>query len=363
MPRSPWRVLAVAVASSLVASSALFVAAAPTATAQPNDDQLATAPPIDTAKAVGAGTKWVRTFSDQFDGKRIDPNKWATRQDGSLAGKRLCSAPAPGNVTVKDGKLRLTMKRARSKTLVARANHLARAAQKKARSQSIRHAKAALARAKTQQRKARTFKAKRAAATVRNKADNALRNARAMKVNGCSRGVYTNAAIGTAGKFSVKSGLVAARIKFPRGQGMHGAAWLKSNSGHELDFIESYGYGKGVTSVVHIPSRGKLVQIPGTPDAVYVAKSSVSRSSWWSKYHVFSLEWNAKRMIFRIDGQITRTITRKTGVRPYYLVLSLFSSDWELPLLTSPDRRSPGVKKTKLPSSMLVDWVRVWKKA
>lgn len=457
MSRSSWRVVAVAVGSSLVASSGLFVAGtAPAAIAQPNEGRGATAlrtdtksrltvqPPaygkrvvvfasfskphalrnrpvtlerkaagstwrkvksarmnakgqveihltgsasaqydrytyraIATRYAVGkrtrgsvttrsvrAGSQWVRTFDDQFSGRTIDPNKWTTRQDGALYGLRLCSAPTPANVAVKGGKLHLAMKKAKDKTFITRANRSARAAQKSARSAALRQAKSALVKAKAKQRKARTSTAKRAAAAARKKAENALRAARAMKVNGCSHGVYTNAAIGTAGKFSVKSGLVSTRIKFPRGQGMHGAAWLKANnSGHELDFIESYGYGKGVSTVVHVPVGGKLVRIPGTPDAAYVARSLVKRSSWWNDYHVFSMEWNAKQMIFRIDGQVTRTITRTTGSHPYHVVLSLLSSDWELPLLRNPDKRSPGVKKTKLPSSMVVDWIRVWERA
>lgn len=56
-------------------------------------------------------------------------------------------------------------------------------------------------------------------------------------------------------------------------------------------------------------------------------------------------------------------ITKKTALRKYYLVLSLLSSDWELPLLTKPGQGAKGVKKTTLPSSMLVDWAQAWEKA
>jgi hypothetical protein len=38
--------------------------------------------------------------------------------------------------------------------------------------------------------------------------------------------------------------------------------------------------------------------------------------------------------------------------RPQFLILSLLSSDWELPQLD----------RTSLPADMKVDWVRVWQR-
>jgi hypothetical protein len=74
--------------------------------------------------------------------------------------------------------------------------------------------------------------------------------------------------------------------------------------------------------------------------------------SWWSRYHVFSVDWTSSGYVFRIDGQITWRSSKAVSRRPQFLILSLLSSDWELPQL---DRRS-------LPADMKVDWVRVWQR-
>jgi hypothetical protein len=54
--------------------------------------------------------------------------------------------------------------------------------------------------------------------------------------------------------------------------------------------------------------------------------------------------------IFRIDGVETWRTTRGISRQQQYLILSLLTSDWELPQL---DRKS-------LPTTMRVDWVRAW---
>ena len=75
------------------------------------------------------------------------------------------------------------------------------------------------------------------------------------------------------------------------------------------------------------------------------------------------MEWNTQWFEFRVDGKVTKRIAKPTDIRQYFVVLSLLSSDWELPLLTKPGKGAKGVKKATLPSSMLVDWVQVWEKA
>ena len=61
--------------------------------------------------------------------------------------------------------------------------------------------------------------------------------------------------------------------------------------------------------------------------------------TWWSRYHVFSVDWTASGYVFRIDGTITWRSSKAVSKVPQYLILSLLSSDWELPQLTG--RRCP----------------------
>ena len=66
---------------------------------------------------------------------------------------------------------------------------------------------------------------------------------------------------------------------------------------------------------------------------------------------MFSVEWTPKAYIFRIDGQETwRTTAGISGIAQYP-ILSLLSSDYELPNLGGEKR---------LPQHMYVDWVQLW---
>lgn len=149
--------------------------------------------------------------------------------------------------------------------------------------------------------------------------------------------MYRNAMLGTEGRYKVSTGIVAAKVKFPKNRGMHAGVWLQSRENSEIDMIESYGYGKGITNVVHV--KGKEYK---------VYKKNTSKS-WWNKAHIFSVEWTTKQLIFRMDGKVTRKFTKTTPKADYFLVMSLLSSDWELDKLTSPK------------AAMSVDWVKVWK--
>ena len=122
---------------------------------------------------------------------------------------------------------------------------------------------------------------------------------------------------------------------------MHGGIWLQSDGGSEIDFIESYGYGKAITSVVHTRySTGKTKE-----NKLY--KKSMKKS-WFSKYHVFAVTWDTAKVTFRIDGKVVKTKKLKTQGN-YFLVMSLLSSDWELNKM-----------KSKPSGKMEVDWIKAW---
>ena len=73
--------------------------------------------------------------------------------------------------------------------------------------------------------------------------------------------------------------------------------------------------------------------------------------SWWSRYHVFSVDWTSSGYVFRIDGQITWRSSKAVSRRPQFLILSLLSSDFELGRLGGDER---------LPQHADVDWVAAW---
>ena len=62
------------------------------------------------------------------------------------------------------------------------------------------------------------------------------------------------------------------------------------------------------------------------------------------------MQWTPRSLIFRIDGKETWRIGGRISQVPQYLILSLLSSDYEL----------PQIQDRQLPQHMYVDWVRVW---
>ena len=181
-----------------------------------------------------------------------------------------------------------------------------------------------------------------------------------------TRRYYYNGHIGTRDRFSFRYGYAAARIRFERGQGQHGGFWMQPQSslapygspartGTEIDVAEFFGQGfkrGGIASFVYsYPARNRSVK---TGDVLPSASRALRGhgDAWWSRYHVFSVRWSASGYIFRIDGVDTWRHFGHVSRRPEYLILSLLSSDWELPRLD----------RSTLPTSMKVDWVRVWQR-
>lgn len=179
-------------------------------------------------------------------------------------------------------------------------------------------------------------------------------------------GKLLNGMIGTQGKFSTTFGLFEARIKFPRMQGQHGSFWMQPDnpakvadnpalSGAEIDIIEWFGAGRkdgGTASNIYWPgpNGSKDHHAGGTKDFHLLLKKKPSE--WSDDYHIFALDWSSTEYVFSIDGHVTYRIREGISQNPQYMILSLFTADWEK------DR----LERAKLPNSMVVDWVRVWKK-
>lgn len=193
----------------------------------------------------------------------------------------------------------------------------------------------------------------------------------------CPHGQFTNAQIGTETTKSFTYGIFAARIKFEEPRGAHGSFWMQpviprpaeaqaaietakgdtvgKYSGTEIDIIEYFGRGYskgGLASFVYYPVRdgnGTVTKVKSgglLPEAAALFKSGLPSDD----YHVYSVEWTPEAYVFRIDGTETYRLAKGVSGVPQYVILSLLSSDWEL----------PAMKKAQLPMTMSVDWVRVW---
>ena len=258
-------------------------------------------------KAIKSSTadtaKWLTpTFSDEFSGTTLG-SMWGQRgQRYEPTSKRKCSKGDPKAVKVGGGTLRLSVIKDRS----------------------------------------RSDKCKAVSRTETKKISYRL-----------------NGHVGTAGLFSFRYGVAAARIKMQKLQGQHASFWLQPNGenhpgsdGHEIDVIEYFGDKHpqgGLTSFIHWYKGQRLIKTGSW------IKNSTSflqnkRDGWSKNYHVFSVQWTPNVIIFYIDGKETWRTSARVSKAQQYLILSLLASDYEA--LELPDK--------KLPQHMYVDWVRVW---
>lgn len=167
-----------------------------------------------------------------------------------------------------------------------------------------------------------------------------------------------NGHIGTEGSFSYLYGFAAARIKFHRLRGQHGAFWMQPvgglypGIGSEIDVVEYFGDHHpqgGLATFMHRYDGKRRVSSGGwvPHQASYLA----SRRDGWSKnYHVFSVEWTPRTLVFRIDGKETGRMSGGVSAVRQFPILSLIAADYEI----------PKIEERHLPQHMYVDWVRVW---
>jgi beta-glucanase (GH16 family) len=313
-----WAAAAVAMGLALAAcggggdskSAESTPAPAATATPIPMESPTAAASTNDEAKSVflsraapqSVADLYHLVWSDEFDGAALGPD-WVFRS--VRAANRACSPPDPGQTTVSDGFA--------------------------------------------------VLKVSRDPAKVPN------------VTKACPDGQYLNAMIGTDTSQKFTHGLFAARIKFHAVQGAHGSFWLQplpspgydptdaAQAGVEIDVSEYFGKGfdgTSLTSFVHFRPAGKKPLRLGGYVRTPIAKDVFGDKLPSDDYHVFSVEWTEQEYIFRIDGIETFRTSKAVSQVPEYFILSLLSSDYEIPKITD----------DVLPLTMSVDWVRAWQK-
>ena len=173
---------------------------------------------------------------------------------------------------------------------------------------------------------------------------------------------YTSARLNTKGKFDQAYGRFEARIKIPYGQGVWPAFWMLGNDDGkvgwptcgEIDIMENIGREPAIAhGTIHGPgySGGKAI---GAPYAL-------SAGRFADDYHVFAAEWEPNQIRFYVDDHLfaTRTPadippgTKWVYDHPFYVILDFaIGGGWP----GSPD------ETTVFPQTMLVDYVRVYKK-
>ena len=181
--------------------------------------------------------------------------------------------------------------------------------------------------------------------------------------DGVSRN-YTSARLKTAGKFSQTYGRFEARIKIPFGQGLWPAFWMLGNDigktgwpdSGEIDIMENIGKEP---SIVHGTIHG-----PGYSgaDGLEARLTLPAHRRFADDFHVYAVEWEPNTIRFYVDDElyVTRTPSSLPAGRkwvydhPFFPLLNVaVGGDWP----GNPDAT------TVFPQTMLVDYVRVYRRA
>ncbi len=175
---------------------------------------------------------------------------------------------------------------------------------------------------------------------------------------------YTSARLKTFGKFSQKYGRFEARIKIPKGQGIWPAFWMLGDDIHklgwpkcgEIDIMENIGKEPAtVHGTIHGPGYSGDKGI-GSPYSLPQDKHFAD------DFHIYAVEWEPKAIRFYVDDYLygTRTPaelpsgTKWVYNHPFFLLLNVaVGGGWP----GTPDAT------TEFPQSMLVDYVRVYKRS
>jgi beta-glucanase (GH16 family) len=172
---------------------------------------------------------------------------------------------------------------------------------------------------------------------------------------------YTSARLVTRGQFAQSYGRFEARMHLARGQGLWPAFWLLggdlANVGWpacgEIDVMEHRG--QEPTRI-----RGSL-HGPGHSGGGNHGRSWDAGLDLTAGFHVFAVEWDPGRVVWKVDDQVFFTATPADlpdGAawvydHPFFMILNLAVGGG---FVGDPDG------STGFPTTLLIDWVRVYER-
>ena len=175
---------------------------------------------------------------------------------------------------------------------------------------------------------------------------------------------YTSGRINTDDKFSWTYGRFDIRAKLPSGKGSWPAIWMLGESitsigwpdCGEIDIMEHVGYDNGnVHGSIHTKDFNHIMNTQRS--------GSMTVSSATESFHVYSLEWSPHYLRFLIDDSPFFFVYNDSNGNeakwpfdsPHYMILNLaIGGDWG---------GVQGIEPSSFPMRMLVDHVRVSKRA
>ncbi len=271
---------------------------------------------------VAAEQPWRLVWSDEFEGDQLDETRWTPAADCGGGGnhERQCYVVSQDTVSVRDGLLRLTAIKRRTRGLA---------------------------------------------------------NPWAGPTGPMKTGDYASGKIVSQGKASWLYGRIEARARVPGGQGVWPAIWMMPETNAyggwprsgEIDILETINLGAPCDTC----EGGRENRIFGT---IHFGKGSGEAHRQHSGpfpmppsadgFHVYAVEWSPGQIAWFVDGvryfrataEDWKPVDDKAGPapfdQPFHLILNLaFGGAWP------EGANAQGVDEAALPATMEVDWVRV----
>jgi beta-glucanase (GH16 family) len=182
---------------------------------------------------------------------------------------------------------------------------------------------------------------------------------------------FVSGRINTRDKVMFTYGTFSARMKMPAGAGLWPAFWLlgkgKWPDCGEIDIMETVGDSSWTSNALHGPGY-----FGNTPLAY---RASFPQGTDVTQWHVYTADWTADSIVFKVDDKITYTVTRAMAEKygrwafdnPKFIILN-FAIGGEYPngvnKVTQPyfGLAQSSVDKIKAGAAqVLVDWVLVTK--
>jgi len=117
---------------------------------------------------------------------------------------------------------------------------------------------------------------------------------------------FLSGRINTQHKMEFTYGTASARMKMSAGMGLWPAFWALGNGSWpdcgEIDMMETVGDSSWISNALHGPNY--FGNTPLAYRAFFPAGTDVTQ------WHVYSVDWTANSIVFKLDGKVTYTVTR-----------------------------------------------------
>lgn len=117
---------------------------------------------------------------------------------------------------------------------------------------------------------------------------------------------FVSGRINTEDKVMFTYGSFSARMKIPGGAGLWPAFWLLGKGSWpecgEVDIMETVGDSSWASNAVHGPGY-----FGNTP---LVHRNPFPKGTDVSQWHIYTVDWTANSLTFKVDGKVTYTVTK-----------------------------------------------------